>query len=35
MAEHILKAAAEGETDYESLVVAEADQIRTLLSMVT
>ena len=35
LAEYILKAAAEGETDYESLVAAGADQIHTLLSMVT
>ena len=35
LAEYILKAAAEGETDYESLVATGADQIHTLLSMVT
>ena len=35
LAEYILKAAAEGETDYERLVAAGADQIHTLLSMVT
>ena len=35
LAEYILKAAAEGETDYESLVAAGADRIHTLLSMVT
>ena len=35
LAEYILKAAAEGETDYESLVAVGADQIHTLLSMVT
>jgi len=35
LAEYILKAAAEGETDYEGLVAAGSDQIHTLLSMVT
>ena len=33
LAEYILKAAAEGETDYESLVTAASDQIHTVLSM--
>jgi hypothetical protein len=35
LAEYILKAAAEGETDYESLVAAGSDQIYTVLSMLT
>jgi hypothetical protein len=35
LAEYILKAAAEGETDYESLVTAASDQIHTVLSMLT
>jgi hypothetical protein len=33
LAEYILKAAAEGETDYANLVAAGADQIHTLLSI--
>jgi hypothetical protein len=35
LAEYILKAAAEGQTDYESLVAAASEQIRTVLSMLT
>ena len=35
LAEYNLKAAAEGETDYESLVTAASDQIHTVLSMLT
>ena len=35
MAELILKAAAEGQTSYEGLVVAASEQIQTILSMLT
>ena len=35
LAEYILKAAAEGETDYNSLVTAASDQIHTVLSILT
>lgn len=35
MAELILKAAAEGQTSYEGLVVAASEQIQTALSMLT
>jgi hypothetical protein len=35
MAELILKAAAEGQTSYEGLVVAASGQIQTILSMLT
>jgi hypothetical protein len=35
LAEYILKAAAEGQTDYESLVAAASEQIHTVLSMLT
>jgi hypothetical protein len=35
LAEYILKAAAEGQTDYESLVGAASEQIHTVLSMLT
>ncbi len=35
LAEYILKAAAEGQTNYESLVAAASDQIHTALSMLT
>jgi hypothetical protein len=35
LAEYILRAAAEGQTNYESLVAAASDQIPTILSMLT
>jgi hypothetical protein len=35
LAEYILRAAAEGQTNYESLVAAAPDQIQTILSMLT
>ena len=35
MAELILKAAAEGQTSYEGMVVAASEQIQTILSMLT
>ena len=35
LAEYILRAAAEGQTNYESLVAAGSDQIPTILSMLT
>src|SRR5262245_59967804 len=35
LAEYILKAAAAGQTDYESLVAAASEQIHTVLSMLT
>ena len=35
LAEYILKAAAEGQADYESLVAAASEQIHTVLSMLT
>ena len=35
MAELILKAAAEGQTSYEGLVVAASEQIQTILSMLS
>jgi hypothetical protein len=35
MTELILKAAAEGQTSYEGLVVAASEQIQTILSMLT
>jgi hypothetical protein len=35
MAELILKAAAEGQTSHEGLVVAASEQIQTILSMLT
>jgi hypothetical protein len=35
LAEYILRAAAEGQTNYESLVAAASDQIPTILSMQT
>jgi hypothetical protein len=35
LAECILKAAAEGQTNYQSLVAAASDQIQTILSMLT
>jgi hypothetical protein len=35
LAEHILRAAAEGQTNYESLVATASDQIQTILSMLT
>jgi hypothetical protein len=35
LAECILKAAAEGQTSYESLMAAALDQIPTILSMLT
>jgi len=35
LAEYILRAAAEGQTNYESLVAAASDQIPTILLMLT
>jgi hypothetical protein len=35
LAEYILRAAAEGQTNYEGLVAAASDQIQTILSMLT
>lgn len=35
LAEFILKAAAQGQTRYDSLLAAASDQIHTILSMVT
>jgi hypothetical protein len=35
LAEYILRAAAEGQTNYDSLVAAASDQIPTILSMLT
>ena len=35
LAEYILRAAAEGQTNYESFVAAASDQIPTILSMLT
>jgi hypothetical protein len=35
LAEYILKAAAGGQTDYQSLIAAASDQIQTILSMLT
>jgi N-acetylglucosamine kinase-like BadF-type ATPase len=35
LAEFILKAAAQGQTSYDSLLAAASDQIHTILSMVT
>jgi hypothetical protein len=35
LAEYILRAAAEGQTNYESLVAVASDQIPTILSMLT
>jgi hypothetical protein len=35
LAEYILRAAAEGQTNYESLVATASDQIQTILSMLT
>ncbi len=35
LAEHILKAAAQGQTSYEGLIAAASDQIQTILSMLS
>jgi hypothetical protein len=35
LAQYALKAAAEGQTNYESLVAAASDHIQTVLSMLT
>ena len=35
LAECILKAAADGQTSYDSLIAAASDQIQTILSMLT
>ena len=35
LAEHILKAAAQGQTSYEGLIAAASDQIQTILWMLS